>query len=285
MEAALQAPRINRPLVFTSDQLTADAYHAEREHVSSSQLVHILQTPGHFKLHMEQSDAKESDLMRLGTAVHCALLEPHLFPTRYVYAPRAYDLRYGVNKVEVEAIRAAHPGRTLISPSEAHTLRVVVDGINAHATAKHLLSAPGQSELSILWRCDLTGLRLKVRLDRYAHIGATGTMVEVKTTDKAGARAFSSRIVDMAYDMRAVMYADAVQKAYGFTPDIVWLVIERETGFVATYRPTARMLARGRRLYERARTALARARRENHWPAYQSGEAIEPIDLPRWAVS
>ena len=101
MEAALQAPRINRPLVFTSDQLTADAYHAEREHVSSSQLVHILQTPGHFKLHMEQSDAKESDLMRLGTAVHCALLEPHLFPTRYVYAPRAYDLRYGVNKIEV----------------------------------------------------------------------------------------------------------------------------------------------------------------------------------------
>ena len=39
------------------------------------------------------------------------------------------------------------------------------------------------------------------------------------------------------------------------------------------------------RLYERARTALSRARRDNHWPAYQSGEAIEPIDLPRWAVS
>ncbi len=280
MEAARQSTP-QSPIVLTHSEMSSEAYHADKSHYSSSQLAHILDTPAHFQFHQAQESTVESDLMRMGTAVHCALLEPATFPLRYVYAPRAYDLRRNADKAEVTAILAEHPGRTLISPSEAETLRKVVNGINAHATARALLSGQGDPELSIFWEDDLTGLPLKVRLDRYTRTGATGTMVEIKTTDCASAFRFGYKVVDMRYDMRAAMYVDGVQKAYGFTPDIVWIVIERDTGFVATYRPSSQMAARGRRLYEQSRIALQHALTFDTWPAYQSGETIETLDLPR----
>lgn len=281
MEAALCAPRIDRPLVFTCDQLPADEYHAEQEHTSSSQLVRILKTPAHFKFHKEQGGSEPSELMKLGSCVHCALLEPKEFPHRYVFAPRAYDRRRNVDKDEIQSIQQAYPGRELVAPDDALMLRRLGDSIREHAQANALVNAPGQPELSIFWRDTLTGLRLKVRLDKLLQLGSSRTLLEVKTTDRADETSFGWKIADMDYDLRAVMYADGVQKAYGFTPDIVWLVIERETGFVATYRPTPRMLARAKARYERARLALAEALNTNEWPAYQSGAAIDTVDLPR----
>lgn len=290
MEAALAQPPYStaaadsiRPFVLTNAQLPAREYHAERAHVSSSQLVEILQSPAHYKLHITEGPDEESDLMRLGAGAHCALLEPELFPQRYVYAPRAYDRRRTADREERDAVRAAYPDRVLLSPVEALTLRRIVRGVEMHATARALLQAPGEAELSLFWRDALSGLPLKARVDRFVNVGPRGTLVEVKTTHNAARHLFAARIVDMAYHVRAAMYADGIQKAYGFTPDIVWLVIEPDTGFVATYRPSARMLAQAQRLYERARLVLTRSLRDQRWPAYQDGNSVETIDLPRRA--
>lgn len=272
----------NSVYVATHEELSSQAYHEERAHVSSSQLIHILRTPAHFLYHSLQGSSEESDLMRMGTAVHCMVLEPHEFKNRYVFAPRNYDKRLKVDQAELRAIAESYPGKTILEPREQITLNKIVDGLRNHAKARQLLAAKGQPELSIFWRDDLTGLDLKVRIDRFIELGSTGIMLEVKSTDNASPEAFARKIVDMDYDLRAVMYADGVQKAYGFTPEIAWLVIERETGFVATYRPPPKMLQRARRRYEEARIALAHAKSFNTWPAYQTGETIEPIDLPRW---
>ncbi|MDT8992844.1 PD-(D/E)XK nuclease-like domain-containing protein [Curvibacter sp. APW13] len=272
----------NSVFVATKEEISSQAYHEERGHISSSQLIHVLRTPAHFLYHSLQGSAEESDLMRMGTAVHCMVLEPNEFKNRYVFAPRHYDRRKKVDLAELEAIAAQYPGRTILEPSERFTLEKIVTGLRNHAKARQLLAAPGQSELSIFWRDDLTGIDLKVRIDRLVEVGSTGMMLEVKSTDNASPEAFSRKIIDMDYDLRAVMYADGVQKAYGFTPSIAWLVMERETGFVAMYQPTAKMLQRARRRYEEARIALAHAKSLNSWPAYQTGESIESIDLPRW---
>jgi exodeoxyribonuclease VIII len=271
--------------VATSEELSSQDYHDESGHVSSSQLIHVLRTPAHFLYHSLQGSSEESDLMRMGTAVHCMVLEPNEFQNRYVMAPRHYDKRRKVDLAELDAIASQYPGRTILEPSEQVTLKKIVEGLRNHAKARQVLAAKGQSELSIFWRDDLTGLDLKVRIDRLVEIGSTGMMLEVKSTDNASPEAFARKIVDMDYDLRAVMYADGVQKAYGFTPAIAWLVIERETGFVAMYQPTAKMLQRARRRYEEARIAVAHAKSLNSWPAYQTGESIETIDLPRWVKS
>jgi hypothetical protein len=268
--------------VATHEELSSQAYHDERGHVSSSQLIHVLRTPAHFLYHSLQGSSEESDLMRMGTAVHCMVLEPNEFQNRYVFAPRNYDKRLKIDQAEARAIAENYPGKTILEPRDQVTLNKIVEGLKNHAKARQLLAAPGQPEISIFWRDDLTGLDLKVRLDRLVRMGSTGVMLEVKTTENASREAFARKIVDMDYDLRAVMYADGVKKAYGFTPSIVWLVIERETGFVTTYQPTPKMLTRAWRRYEEARIALAHAKSLNSWPAYQTGESIEPVDLPRW---
>lgn len=268
--------------VATSEELSSQDYHDESGHVSSSQLIHVLRTPAHFLYHSLQGSSEESDLMRMGTAVHCMVLEPNEFQNRYVMAPRHYDKRRKVDLAELDAIASQYPGRTILEPSEQVTLKKIVEGLRNHAKARQLLSAPGQSELSIFWRDDLTGLDLKVRIDRLVQVGSTGTLVEIKSTEDASEEAFRRKIATMEYDVRAVMYADGCQKAFGFTPQIEWLVIERETGFVATYKPSPRMLRRARRRYEEARIALAHARKLNSFPAYQTGEVSKEIDLPPW---
>lgn len=268
--------------VATHEELSSQAYHEERGHVSSSQLIHVLRTPAHFLYHSLEGSSEESDLMRMGTAVHCMVLEPKEFQNRYVFAPRNYDKRYKVDQAEAKAIAESYPGKIILEQRDQITLKKIVAGLQNHAMARQLLAAEGQPELSIFWRDDLTGLDLKVRIDRFVKLGSTGVMLEVKSTDNASPEAFGRKIVDMDYDLRAVMYADGLKRAYGFTPSIVWLVIERETGFVALYQPTPKMLTRAWRRYEEARIALAHAKKFNSWPAYQTGESIEPIDLPRW---
>lgn len=268
--------------VATNEELSSQAYHDERGHISSSQLIHVLRTPAHYLYHSQQGSDEESDLMRMGTAVHCMVLEPNEFQNRYVMAPRRYDKRKKVDLAELEAIAAQYPGKTILEPDEQVTLKKIVHGLRNHAKARHLLSTTGQSEVSIFWRDDLTGLDLKVRIDRLVQFGSTGTLVEVKSTEDASKDAFRRKIAAMEYDVRAVMYADGCQKAFGFTPQIEWLVIERETGFVATYKPSPKMLRRARRRYEEARIALAHAMKLNSFPAYQTGEVSEEIDLPSW---
>lgn len=282
MEAATK-PKTSASQVQVFKDISSDEYHGERLHTSSSQLVRILQTPAHFQHHLQGSAEEESDLMRLGTAVHCALLEPKEFTNRYVLAPRKYNRTLKVDKAEIAMLEAAYPNKTLVSPAEAETLKRTVHGIRQHRMASSLLSCTGESELSIFWNDPLTGLDLKVRIDRFAHFGIGNMMVEVKTTDNASPRQFGKKIVEMDYDMRAVMYTDAIEKAYGIQAQIVWLVIERETGFVTTYKPSLEMIRRGKRRYEEARLALAKAKALNQWPSYQSGVAIEEIELPRWA--
>lgn len=280
----MEAIALKQPEVFvaTKDELSSDAYHAERGHVSSSQLIHVLRTPAHFQYYAQQGSDEESDLMRLGTAAHCMLLEPDKFQGRYVFAPRHYDRRKKADLAELDAIAAAYPGKTILSPDERGTLTKISNGLRNHARARQLLGAPGVSEYSIFWRDPLTGLDLKVRIDRLIELGSSGIMLEVKTTDNASNEAFGRKAIDMDYDLRAVMYADGVFQARGYTPQIEWLVIERETGFVATYTPPPRLLNKARRRYEEARIALAHARAVNSWPAYQSGERSEMLELPRW---
>lgn len=269
-------------IVVPHTELTSDQYHAERVHISSSQLIHILRTPAHYQYHANNGCVEETDLMRMGTAAHCVLLEPNEFKNRFVFAPRSYDKRKTADKGEICQIAQNYPGKTLLEPVEVATLEKLADGIRNHAQAQMLLSAPGRPENSIFWTDQLTGLNLKVRIDREVDVGPTGTMLEVKTTDDASKSAFARKVALMEYDVRAVMYADGMQQAYGFTPDIVWLVIERETGFVTTYRPSPEMLHAARERYTNARIKLANAIATNSWPAYQTGETIETIHRLKW---
>lgn len=282
MEAVQRTPTQDA-VVFPSEEMTSEQYHSEPDHISSSQLVEVLRTPAHYFLAKNGAfEDEESDLMRLGTAAHTVLLEPDEFKNRYFIAPRNYSGRLKADKLEQTTLELEHPGKKLLEPKEFAVLEKLVRGMRSHARARELLCSPGQCELSIFWRDPLTGLNLKVRLDRFVHLGANGTMLEVKTTDDASAHAFTRKIIDMDYDLRAAMYVDGCQKAFGFTPEIEWLVIERETGFMATYKPSPRMLARGRDRYEKARIAIAHCEAFNSWPAYQTGLSTEVLELPRW---
>jgi len=68
--------------------LPAEQYFAE-DRINNSGLKLIARTPAHFKYYQEhQREKTPTPQMMLGTAVHCAVLEPATFHDRYAIAPQ-----------------------------------------------------------------------------------------------------------------------------------------------------------------------------------------------------
>lgn len=73
--------------VFTREELSNEAYHAETEHISGSSLVEIIQgSPAKWKFKQRNNDSKA---LKFGTLSHTMILEQDVFEKEYL---RATDL-------------------------------------------------------------------------------------------------------------------------------------------------------------------------------------------------
>ncbi|MDZ4154211.1 PD-(D/E)XK nuclease-like domain-containing protein, partial [Methylicorpusculum sp.] len=66
------------PVIYSADALSNAAYHKDQSSVSSSQLKLLLRSPLHFQQGLNEAH-EETPAMRIGTAIHTALLEPDQF--------------------------------------------------------------------------------------------------------------------------------------------------------------------------------------------------------------
>jgi hypothetical protein len=62
------------------DDLTNDEYHAERDHLSSSNLKQLLKDPADFydKKILGNSKQEQKNVFDEGSLAHCLILEPHM---------------------------------------------------------------------------------------------------------------------------------------------------------------------------------------------------------------
>ncbi|AAZ29331.1 JK_81P [Escherichia phage Jk06] len=71
--------------VYTSDELTNEAYHKESDHVSGSGLAHIFSTcPAAYKF-AEHDDSNKA--LKFGTLAHTVILENSVFDATYYRQP------------------------------------------------------------------------------------------------------------------------------------------------------------------------------------------------------
>ena len=251
--------------------------------VSKSGLDLIARSPRHYwarYLDPQRTPTEPTPAMRLGTAIHTAVLEPGEFKKRHHIAP-VVDRRTKDGKAAWEAAVAAADaaGAELISNDDAITCLRIAEVVRSHPTARKVF-ASGQAELSVYWQDKETGLLCKCRPDWLA----MPLIVDLKSTEDASAEGFQRSAWNWRYWVQAAWYIDGVQQATGQRVDaFVFGAFEKAPPFAcAFYFADQAMLEMGRAEYRRLLRILADCMSSDKWPGYDTD--VRALGVPLWAL-
>lgn len=250
-------------------------YHAEREHLSSSNLKMLLDSPAQFykeKILGERSNVT-SAAMELGTFVHSLILEPETVPNDF-----AVYTGWRKQGAEFEAFKEQHKGKIILSQPQDHTGRRLAQSTKACAPALSLLTG-GLPELSLA--TTLLDVPVKMRAD---YINADrGYIVDVKTTRyPSGVDTFRRVVRELGYELSAALYCDIAYRIYGKVFDFYWLVISKSDVETQVYRASTHTLSEGSALVTKALIAYKKCKEAGVWPETLDGipkNAKEPFEI------
>lgn len=272
--------------------MTNEEYHANTTHISKSGLDLINKSPRHYYgryLDPKRVRQKPTEAMLLGTAVHAAILEPHLFESDFF----VFNDRDKCNEIGGTNPRATNKykewkadqlesftGKTELTPADYLTCLRVRDSVHRHEAAKILLSN-GVAEQSIFWNDKDTGAPCKMRPDWISR--DTGWIVDPKTTKDASPDGFAKSVYNYRYHVQGSLYMDGYeshfkQQCEGFA----FIACETEPPYaVAVYFVTEDIYKYGRTIYKEDLRRYSECLKSGIWEAY--GDDFLPLQLPGYA--
>ena len=251
--------------------ISNEQYHADPA-VSASHLHAIARSPYHYWSRYLDSNRKPVEptaAMRLGSLVHCAVLEPDELHNRYAIGP---DRRSNAGKEQAERMAAA--GIEAVTGSDMALAQSMAASVRRHPAAAALL-AQGKAEQSFWWDDATTGLLCKCRPDWYYGT----TVVDLKTTTDASPSGFARSIATFRYHVQASHYLTGLHGAERF----VFIAVEKTAPYaVAVYELDAAAMAAGDELRQRDMRVIADCQATKEWPGY--GDDCQTLSLPSWAL-
>jgi PDDEXK-like domain of unknown function (DUF3799) len=270
---------LNDPLITTGvhyDQ-PGEVYH-KVEAFNSGSVSKLLRSPAHFVAHRTKGVTPTASMV-LGSALHMALLEPHL-NHRIIESPE-----FGRKKADLEAKEAFYktvpPNALVLDPDDMKRLRGMIDAVMSHPACVQLLTG-GRSEVSLYWADGKEKVACKARID---YLRADLGVIDLKTTSDASPDAFKRSVASWFYHSQAWHYWSAVEAVLNSSPPFfVWIAVESDPPHgVGVYQIGTPSLLAGARLVSEAMRRYAECQRSGKWPAYPP--TIETLDVPRWALT
>lgn len=229
-----------------------------------------------------------TEAFRLGSAAHCAVLEPATFWDRYALRPEGIDRRTKDGKIAFAEFEAANAGKTVITQDEARSVQEMTAAVQHHPLASQLLSQ-GQPELS--WRVSpVNSLALQCRTDWYNNggcelSGGRPYVADLKTVESLDADAFRNferACFNFGYHRQAGFYLPLITEILGGPVfDFFFVAVEKcEPYGVAVYRLSDAAIARGQ---DETITDLHRLKaclNGGGWPNIEP--TLREIELPKW---
>ena len=182
-----------------------DYYHSTEGFISKSSLSSLKASPFRFFTGVK---FKQTKAMEIGTAIHCALLEPEKFAATYRLDPDLTDKRLKSYKDAVKELQ----GFNFFIGQDAKNINGMMDAVLENDAARDLLHSDGVSELSGFHVDSETGIKLRHRFDR---LTADGCGVDVKKTQSVRPEELSKTIDKYGYAMQDALYSDAYEAITG----------------------------------------------------------------------
>lgn len=203
--------------------LTNEQYHRSSG-ISKSGLDLIDVSPSYFKWNQQapRNDDKTKAL-DMGTALHCILLEPDEYSSRFVISPEFNRRTVAGRKEEAEYLASIGDDVTVLTPDEDKQLKLMRDSAMAHPVAKYIFDCEGYNESSIYWNDSETGELCKVRPDRFIKVGGRHTLIDVKKVDQM--ERFKRHVFEFRYHVQNAMYRRGFQAHFNELPDFWFLAV------------------------------------------------------------
>jgi hypothetical protein len=263
--------------------LTNSEYHADHSRVSHSMLEvfrrSIPEYHGRFVSHTIPAP-DQTPSMLIGSALHCRLLEPDQYQSRYATAPEV-DRRTKDGKAQWEAFLTLNAGKDVLTAGQSEQVAAMALGVARNQLAQSALIRPGDAEHVVRWVDLGTGLACKARLDKL--LTTNGIVLDLKTTADPSPEAFAKSVANYGYHCQAAWYLDAANsETGGSAADFLLIAVGSQEPFECVcYSLEADAVKLARQQNARDLAELAGRIESNNWESRWSG--VQQIDLPRWA--
>lgn len=187
-------------------------------------------SPAHMMARRE-TPHPQTDALSFGTALHMAVLEPHLFRERYATPSPCSALKKDMtpcgNAARVDrgalgafcGVRGHDPSPDLpgrdIAPQEVLSAERAV---RCHPRMRAILSGDGVAEATLIWRDPGTGLPCKARPDWLAF--DLKICLDLKTTQNAAPAVLGREIARWGYHLKAAHYLQGLQVLGATVPQL-----------------------------------------------------------------
>lgn len=238
--------------------------------ISQSNLKEILKTPADYA-HRLANPLKETESMRRGSAVHCALLEGvDVCEERFIQEKKFPRTKIG--SVEAGLWKEAKAGKTVLKSNDFSAVYGMFKACNENSQFTKLLSC-SVNEVSFLYQVSdmwLTGT-IDLVIEKAQCLG------DFKTTSNADTISFTQSVQNYGYHFQAAYYLDAYNAITGSTYSrFVMPVVESSPPYkTRLFSLSEATIDKGRELYLSALQTLSECTATGIWPGY--GPNIEEI--------
>lgn len=261
-----------KPGIYTSDQLSNEDYH-RADGISKSGLDLILRSPAHYRF-AEKREATRA--MEIGTALHCAILEPERFASEYMLLRNVTDRRASEYK---EAVKVWGSERVLTG-TEADKVAGMQESMLSHPELSPFIKGEGDCELSVFANDPETGALVKCRFDKLLKAKLA---IDVKKTQDL--RDFPKSVVNYGYHIQAAFYMDVWKWATGDDLDgFIFAAVEENMPHAsAMFDLDDEAIGIGRMLYRKALNTYVECHERDEWNGIHQRRMN--IQLPSWYIS
>lgn len=267
------------PDVGVYKRIAPERYHGW-DAASSSRLSKMLQSPAHMKAYLDAQNP-DTPALRIGRAIHVAILEPADFEIRYKRGPEG-DRRTKAVREAWDQLADDYPDVEILRPDEWDLCAGCRASAWSTETAARLLEGPGDVELSVVYDDADTGVRVKTRWDRHSPEIEGGAIVDLKTTVDASPRSFERSIFNFNYHAQAALYVDSAAAHDAPVRHYAIIAVEKSPPYgVAVYRLTEGAIEAGRDQVKPLLALYGECQRTGFFPGYP--DTVRDVSLPDWA--
>jgi hypothetical protein len=249
------------------------------DRMNVSRLKELLRSPLHYRYGLDHP--KQSDALTLGTAAHCATLEPERFASQFAI----WDSRTEAGAMSPrrgkawESFCSAHAGREVITQDQGALAQQIARAVRADPIACEYLTA-GEPEVVMEWH--MGGRDCKGRVDWLTTYDGKPCLVGLKSARDCRPFQFGAAAAKLGYALQWAWYHDGyVALKAGTSPRMVEIVVESAPPHaVVVYRIPDDVLEYGRDEYMRLLKELDVLEERDTWPGPATEEQI--LSLPTW---
>ncbi len=187
--------------------------------LNASRFKAFYRSPYHF---FNQKEVETTEQMKIGTAVHTALLEPELYSSSIGFLPDV-DGRTTEGKAIKKAFEEKYAGKTILKAASEEIVNRAVSAV-ANSDEWKAIKASPSTRYELVVMAELAGVACKARLDLVDV--ENGIIRDIKTCDDAGIQKFCYTIKDRLYWVQAGFYTLMAERMYNKEFNFEFIAVE-----------------------------------------------------------